>query len=78
MQGKTYRVMGRMYLDGALALLPRDDFLRVHRLLVVNLRHVVAIKGAWVTMANEETLPIGKKYADALYKAFTERYLNKD
>ena len=72
------RVMDRMRLDDALKMLPQEDFIRIHRLLVLNLRHITSFTSTQVTLANNEQLPIGKKYSEQVFRAFVARYLDHE
>ena len=72
------RVMDRMRLDDALKMLPQEEFIRIHRLLVLNLRHITSFTSTQVTLANNEQLPIGKKYSEQVFRAFVARYLDHE
>lgn len=51
--------------------LPKDDFIRIHRTYVVNLRYVEALIGNTLTMENGSQIPIGREFRSEVYKSFT-------
>lgn len=48
-------------------LLPEQQFLRIHKSFIINVRHIQFIEGNLVRILDKE-LPIGVTYKDALYK----------
>ncbi|NII24847.1 response regulator transcription factor [Pseudoflavitalea sp. X16] len=48
-------------------LLPEQQFLRIHKSFIINVRHIQFVEGNLVRILDKE-LPIGVTYKDALYK----------
>lgn len=55
-----------MSMEKALAILPSDLFVRVHKSYSVNLSKVKHIEATSLTMINGEIIPIGRNYKDKL------------
>ena len=55
--------------------LPAEDFCRCHNSFTVNLRYIRNISHSSVSLSNNVTLPIGRKYYDSFQKSFI-RYIN--
>lgn len=49
--------------------LPQDDFIRIHRSYIVNLRNVVSLVGNSVKIAGR-FIPIGREYRKAFFRNF--------
>jgi DNA-binding LytR/AlgR family response regulator len=48
-------------------LLPEQQFMRIHKSFIINLRHIQFVEGNLVRILDKE-LPLGVTYKDALYK----------
>jgi DNA-binding LytR/AlgR family response regulator len=48
-------------------LLPEQQFIRIHKSFIINLRHIQFVEGNLVRILDKE-LPLGVTYKDALYK----------
>jgi DNA-binding LytR/AlgR family response regulator len=48
-------------------LLPKQQFMRIHKSFIINLRHIQFIEGNLVRILDKD-LPVGVTYKDALYK----------
>ncbi|OCN05738.1 hypothetical protein A4S06_07645 [Erysipelotrichaceae bacterium MTC7] len=56
--------------------LPMDDFLRVHRSFIINMKHVVRFSSSVILLRNGKEIPVGKSYHTSSRAIFTD-YLEK-
>jgi len=54
-------------LNKIIELLPDQQFLRIHKSFIINLRHIQFVEGTLVRILDKE-LPVGVTYKEALYK----------
>jgi DNA-binding LytR/AlgR family response regulator len=54
-------------LNKIVGLLPDQQFLRIHKSFIINLRHIQFVEGNLVRILDKE-LPVGVTYKEALYK----------
>jgi len=54
-------------LNKIIELLPEQQFLRIHKSFIINLRHIQFVEGNLVRILDKE-LPVGVTYKEALYK----------
>ena len=66
----TKKVVTRMTLPEALAQLPADQFMRVHKSFVVNLNQIDKIERHQVLVADKRPVPISPTYRDDLLSKF--------
>lgn len=59
-------VMSRILLKNILALLPPDDFLRIHRSFIVARSKIKSFNRQEITLTDGSTLPVGRQYATSL------------
>lgn len=45
-----------------------DDFIRVHRSYAVNKKHVLSASSKEITLSDQQTIPVGRKYKDVIYQ----------
>lgn len=72
--GKHY-VLTRMNLKSIQSLLPETGFLRIHRSYLIATDKVTRFTRREVTLCNEQTLPVGRQYAQSV---FSELQKNKN
>ena len=60
----------RRGIDEVAALLAQEDFYRVHRSYLINLRYVARLDGASVQLVNGDTVPISRLRKKAFKNAF--------
>lgn len=58
----SYSTLGKIA-----GLLPEQQFLRIHKSFIINLRHIQFVEGNLVRILDKE-LPVGVTYKEALYK----------
>ncbi|MBD5273007.1 MAG: response regulator transcription factor [Bacteroides sp.] len=63
-------VMSRILLKNILAMLPANDFLRIHRSFIVSRSKVQSFKKQELMLSNGKTLPVGRLYAPDLINTF--------
>lgn len=59
----TYLTLAR--LEGRL---PEDDFCRVHRSFIINLKQIKAIGKSSIRLETKELIPLGRRYRDEFFK----------
>jgi DNA-binding LytR/AlgR family response regulator len=70
----------QMYLnnDEIKNMLNSEDFVQIHRSFVVNLRHVIKMNGASITMSDGRSLPIGRMYMKNFQESFIKSHQNRN
>lgn len=68
---KIFRVSGdciisRILLKNVLALLPEEQFLRIHRSFIVSKSKIKSFSKQGVILSNGSTLPVGRQYASGV------------
>jgi hypothetical protein len=65
-KGQPKPILSRMTLKSALAQLPTDDFLQVHRSFVVQLGHISRQKAGVLSLADGLEAPIGARFRESI------------
>ncbi|WP_293308593.1 LytR/AlgR family response regulator transcription factor [Pedobacter sp. UBA5917] len=63
---KGKRLLASMHLGAIAVMLPSQQFVRIHRSFLVNLKKITAIKGNVIEIETEE-IPIGSNHRDELF-----------
>ena len=61
------KLLASMHLKLFEDLLPKQQFMRVHRSYIINISQLKAIKGNIVEIGEEE-IPVGLSYRESLFK----------
>ncbi len=59
---KNRKIISRLSMQEALAILPKKKFIRIHRSFIISLDKIIMVSRHSVLMNNNITLPIGMKY----------------
>lgn len=67
--GNSFRQ--RIHLSAVLSTLP-EQFVQIHRTIIINLHKVYSLSGSAVVMTNGQKLPVSKTFADHLTEEFAK------
>ena len=70
LSGTEYKCRGT--LSEAEKILSRADFFRIQQSFIVNLNHIVSVKGCDVEMVGRDTLSVSRRKAEAFKSAYLE------
>lgn len=75
MEGPSLMVL--MSIKRMADLLPKDQFVRIHRSYIVNMNHAIEIARLRIRMDAKTILPIGDSYKDETLKFINDRLIGK-